>query len=212
MSESSVGEKTNKQLEDEIKELKDMITKLVASKQPVERKPKVPKESVEKVEKKEQLSPNTYIKTMSLVNNVLNLSTKPHGRGKTFRFENFGDIKSLFYSELLEVIENHPNFFRAGYFYILDSRVIEENNYHELYQKILSKTQMEEIFKNSANALALFTGANEKQQSVIIDDFVDKIVAGLPVDMNLVSNISKIAKIDIMKRVEDSRQQETAKK
>jgi len=186
------------QLERQLAEL----SKLVMASKPKEPKKRTPKEFGEKPVKTTVLAPNTYVKVMSLVHNPLNLSTRQHGKGKTFRFEEFGVIKPMFYSELLEVIENHPNFFNAGYFYILDGRVIEENNWHEIYSKILTKEQMEMIFENSSNAIALFTGANEKQQKLISDYFIDRMVNNLPVDRNLVAELSKISGIDINKRVE----------
>lgn len=200
----------SKKIEALEKQLEDLKKMIIASQQ--EKPKKQPREFKEKVIKKESLSPNTYVKVMSLVKNPLNLSTKPHGRGKTFRFEEFGTIKPMFYSELLEVIENHPNFFQAGYFYILDSRVIEENNWHEMYSKILTKEQMEDIFVNSSNAVALFSGTNSKQQGVISDYFLERVVSGLPVDRNLIAEISKISGIDIIKRAEESKELSSSEK
>lgn len=196
MSESSFDEKQKiEQLERQLAEMKSMLESLSAKPKRQTRQPR------EKVEKKlETLSPNTYVKVMSLVNNPLNLGTRPHGKGKMFRFENFGDIKSMFYSELLEVIENHPNFFQAGYFFILDNRVIEENNWHETYSKILSKEQMESVYNNVDGAINLFKTSNAKQQSVIVEYFIDRIIMGKPVDRNLIAEISEISGVDILER------------
>lgn len=196
MSESSFDEKQKiEQLERQLAEMKSMLESLSAK---PKRQPRQPREKVEK--KLETLSPNTYVKVMSLVNNPLNLGTRPHGKGKMFRFENFGDIKSMFYSELLEVIENHPNFFQAGYFFILDNRVIEENNWHETYSKILSKEQMESVYNNVDGAINLFKTSNAKQQSVIVEYFIDRIIMGKPVDRNLIAEISEISGVDILER------------
>jgi len=201
MSESSFDEKQKiEQLEQQIAELRNLLISKT------EKPKRQPREKLEKPkqEKLGLLSPNTYVKVMSLVNNPLNLGTRPHGKGKMFRFENFGDIKSLFYSELLEVIENHPNFFQAGYFFILDNRVIEENNWHETYAKILSKEQMESIYSNSDGAISLFKTSNAKQQSVIVDYFIDRIIMGKPVDRNLIADISEISGVDILERAKGS--------
>jgi len=197
MSESSFDEKQKiAEMERQLSEMKSLLAELAnkPKRQPREKieKPKQPKLDV--------LSPNTYVKVMSLVNNPLNLGTRPHGKGKIFRFENFGDIKSMFYSELLEVIENHPNFFQAGYFFILDNRVIEENNWHETYGKILSKEQMESVYNNADGAIALFKTSNAKQQNVICDYFIDRIIMGKPVDRNLIAEISEISGVDILER------------
>ena len=195
MSESSFDEKTKiEQLEKQLEELRNL---LISQSQKPKRQPR---QKVEKENKLDSLVPNTYVKVMSLVENPLNLSTRPHGKGKTFRFENFGDIKSMFYSELLEVIENHPNFFNAGYFYILDNRVIEENNWHDVYSKILTKDQMESVYNNTSGAIALFKTSNAKQQRVIAEYFIDRIIMGKPVDRNLIAEISEISGVDIMER------------
>lgn len=205
MKNSSVGEKTYEELAQEVANLTALVTQLLsASEQKKEKAPRKPRQVKEKVVEN-GLSPNTYVKVMNLLNNPLNLSTRPRGKGKTFRLENFGDIKSMFYSELLEVIENHPNFFSAGYFYILDPRVIEENNYVEVYEKILTKDKMEQIFSNSTGALEMFSSANKKQQNVIIEYFVEKIQKNEPVDFNLIAGMSRTSGIDIMKRAEETK-------
>ena len=64
---------------------------------------------------------------MSLCRDPLNLSTKGRGQGEMYSFQNFGEVKKIMYQYLLQIIESHPNFFEAGYFYILDQNVIEEN-------------------------------------------------------------------------------------
>jgi hypothetical protein len=154
MKDSSVGDKEQiEELKNQVSQLTEIVKQLTEKSVSKQRKPRESvKERTEKQPKKEELVPNSYIKIMSLVKNPLNLSTKPHGRGKTFHFENFGEVKTVFYSELLDIIENHPSFFEAGYFYILDSRVIEANNYGDVYSRILTKEKMEEIFSNSSNA------------------------------------------------------------
>ena len=196
MSDSSFDEKTKiEQLE---KQLADMQAALASLTAKPARKPRAV--SRRQPEVATGIAPNTYVKVMSLVDNPLNLSTKPHGKGRTFRFESFGDIKSMFYSELLEVIENHPNFFNAGYFYILDNRVIEENNWQEVYSKILTKEQMETVYGNSTGAISLYKTSNAKQQKVIAEWFIDQVVMGKPVDRNLIAEISEISGVDIMER------------
>lgn len=196
MKSSSVGE--NNTQNNEVEQLKALVEQL--SKQVGE----LSKEKKQPVQRNiKEISPNSYVKVMSLVGDKLNLSTRPHGKGKTFGFEKFGQVKSMFYSELLDVIENHPNFFSAGYFRVLDENVINAGNYNEVYQKILTKEQMELIMANADGAIALFEGANEKQQKVIIQFFIDRIINGEDVDYNLISNISRISGIDIMKKVQD---------
>lgn len=207
MKASSIGENVNNTEKSEIEQLKALVEQLSKQVANMSEEKKQPKQKVVK-----EISPNTYVKIMSLVGDKLNLSTRPHGKGKTFSFEKFGQIKSVFYSELLEIIENHPNFFAAGYFYVLDQNVINSGNYNDLYQKILTKEQMELILSNADNAIQLFEGANEKQQKVIIQFFVDKLVVDEPVDYNLVSNLTRISNIDILAKVKEIKESNEVKK
>ena len=203
--ETPVGEMSELELlKAQIEELKKMITvQNSAAKEKTEKeKPVRPARK----EKSKELAPNTYVTIMSLVNNVLNLSTKPHGKGKSFRFETFGTTKKVFYSELMEIIENHPNFFEKGYFYILDDEVIKANNYVELYSKLLTKEKIESILNNSNGAIELFEKAGEAQRDIIIEFFVSKIVDGQSVDFNLIANINRIANIDIQKMANDRKE------
>jgi hypothetical protein len=195
MKSTSIGEIKNET--NEVEKLKSMVERL--SKQLSDMKDK--KEVKPRGEK--EISPNTYIKVMSLVNNKLNLSTKARGQGKVFSFEKFGQIKQMFYSELLDIIEAHPNFFEAGYFYVLDQNVINSGNYNELYEKILTKDQMEQILNGTNQAIPLFESCNEKQRGVICNFFIQKMINGENVDYNLLSNITRISGIDIVKRVQE---------
>lgn len=207
MTQSPIGDNNYEELKKQFDELQKQLAEILdASERKKEKREPVKRVKRDPVEEKVQrLSPDTYVKVMSLVKNPLNLSTAPHGRGKTFRFDEFGIVKSIFYSELLQVIENHPNFFSAGYFYILDSRVIEENNYAEIYNAILTKDQMEEVFSNSQRAIEFFTRANKKQQGVLVEYFVDRVNDGLPVDYNLIAHLSRVSGVDIMKKASDTK-------
>lgn len=184
-------------LKQQIEELKALVMSQSASQQKEVKPKKERAVRPAKQEKSTDIPLNKYINVMSLVGNKLNLSTKAKGQGKTYSFENFGVIKKMFYSELLDIINNHPNFFEAGYFYILDSEVIESNNWVEMYEKILSKDNMESILNNAPNALQLFEGTNSKQRGVIVEFFVDKILSGQAVDFNLIANINRIGNVDI---------------
>jgi hypothetical protein len=158
----------------------------------------------------EDIRANEFIKVMSLLGNKLNLSTQPHGRGKTFSFDRFGEIKSILYSDLVEINNNQKNFMEAGYYYILDDRVVEIEGLGEVYARILNKKQIEDIISNRETAIALFQKANPKQQSVITNFICEKILSGEQVDYNLVNEIDRISiKLDekyvkINERVEKS--------
>jgi hypothetical protein len=183
------------------------LTKMVEALSKSTAEPKQPR-----VAKTKEMIPNEYVKVMSLVGNKLNLSTRPRGTGKTFSFNAFGDVQTMFYSELLDIINNHPNFFEAGYFYVMDPRVIAMGNYYNTYQKILTKDQIEQILANAGNALELFETANTKQQKVIVDFLIEKIVTNQPVDFNLISKISDLSEINILQRAQEIKENNSVEK
>jgi hypothetical protein len=179
----------------EVAQLKNMIAKMQADLDKMKSK-----------EPEKELNYNDQIRVMSLYESDMYLSTKPRGAGKVFHFRKFGDIKRMFYSELLDIINNHPNFFEDGYFYIMDSRVIKANGYEDLYEKILDKGRMERIMTNADDALELFKGANAKQQGVIIDMLQQRMMNGEEVDFNLIANIGRIVDRDLSKEVKDAKE------
>lgn len=136
-----------------------------------------------------EIPPNKYIKVMSLCPNKLNLNTRPHGQGKLFSFERFGEVKRIMYSDLIEINSNHRNFLNAGYYYILDDDVISSESLEEVYSKILTKDKIERILSNQSDAIELFKSANPKQQKIIVTFLTERIANGEPVDFNLVNNI-----------------------
>lgn len=156
--------------------------------------------------KAEQIQPNEFIKVMSLLGNKLNLSTQPHGRGKTFSFDRFGEVKNILYSDLIEINNNQKNFLEAGYYYILDDRVIDAESLNDVYEKILDKKQIELILSSKDGAIAMFQKANPKQQSVIIGFITEKILNGEDVDFNIVNEIKRVSGIDINEKVQNTQE------
>jgi len=157
----------------------------------------------EKEEKTEavQISPNEFIKVMSLVNNKLNLSTKMGRDGKHFGFDRFGETKNILYSDLIEINNNQKNFLEAGYYYILDDRVIDLEGLNDVYDKILSKDQIDKILTNEKDAKSLFQKTNPKQQSVIVKVVIEKMIKGEAVDYNLVDMLTKVSGVNIQEKV-----------
>jgi hypothetical protein len=150
------------------------------------------------------VQPNEYIKVMSLIDNKLNLSTRDHGLGKTFGFEEFGETQDILYSDLMEINNHHRNFLEAGYYYILDDRVVAIASKKEAYKKILTKEQIEKILNNDETAISLFQKANPKQQEVIVKFIIKKIINNEPVDYNLIDKLSRVSGVNIVEKAKAS--------
>ena len=168
----------------------------------------------ETVDDKIQL--DEYIPVMSLLPFTLNLSTKEGGQGNVKKFTKFGEVKRILYKDLVDIMEASPQFLAAGFYYILDPRVIRAHGLDETYSKILSREKIEDILSaNSEEGLSLYNSANEEQQKVIVDLMVNKLVENpKSVNLNIIDAISRASGIKIMDKVEDTKTllEELAKK
>jgi len=160
-----------------------------------------------KVDKEEkELRSDDFITVVSLCNFKLNLSTEGFGKGRKYAFRKFGEKKRISYRDLISIIETNMSFLEAGYFYILDSRVIEKHGFEEMYENILSREKFEEALAcNQETSIELYKVANERQRKMIDRTLVHKIVEGENIDLNVVSLISNIGSTDIRKTAEDAK-------
>jgi hypothetical protein len=181
---------TTSELEKQIEELKKQIedSKLNESKSKIV----------------EDVAPNERIKVMSLVNNPLTLSTMKSGGGKRFEFDRFGETRNILYSDLLDVNNNHKNFLEAGYYYILDDRVVALEGLEDIYEHILTKDKIEKVLSNEKDAIALFQKANPKQQDVVIRLIKSKLINNEPIDFNLVNELTRVSGREIQKEVNNT--------
>lgn len=158
-----------------------------------------------------RIAPDEYISVMSLIPYHLNLSTREFGTGKTYKFERFGQIKRILYSDLVDIFETHPNFLEAGYFYILSPKVLRHHGLEDSYEKILTKEKIEEILigenKNVDGCIALYESANKFQQEVIVSFMTDKLIENpAALDLNFVDRITRISGVNIAERANDARE------
>jgi hypothetical protein len=148
-----------------------------------------------------------YIKIMSLLPYKLNLATREKGQGKIYKFEKIFQIKKIIYSDLVDILEVNREFLEAGYFIILSPKVVRLNGLDEIHNKILTKEKIEQILNGTDEGLALYSSANERQQKVIIELFVDKLIADpLSLDLNMVDRLSRLSGVNITQKAEESRQ------
>lgn len=147
-----------------------------------------------------------YISVMSLLPFTLNLSTKEGGQGNIKKFTKFGEVKRILYKDLVDIMDANPQFLSAGFYYILDPRVIRAHGLDEVYSKILSKEKIEDILSaNSEEGLSLYNSANEEQQKVIVDLMVNKLVEDpKSINLNIIDSISRASGIKITDKVEDT--------
>lgn len=156
----------------------------------------------------ERIQQDDYISVMSLIPYNLNLSTKEKGQGNIKKFTKFGEVKRILYRDLVDIMEVNTKFMKAGYFYILDNRVIRQHGLDDVYSKILTKEKIEEILSTgSDNSIELYKIANEEQQKVIIGLLIEKIRENPDsVNLNMIDKISRLSGVDILEKAEDVKQ------
>jgi len=153
------------------------------------------------------ISPTEYIRVMSLLSFRLNLCTKERGQGKIFKFDKFGQVKKILYTDLLDILEVNGHFLEAGYFTILNPKVIRAHGLNELFEKTLTKEKIEKILLGTDESIALYTSASESQRGIIVDMIIQKLVEDpASVDLNLADKISKISGINIAQKAEETRE------
>lgn len=151
---------------------------------------------------------NEYIQVMSLVPFKLNLSTERMGRGRQFSFTSFGEVKRILYNDLASIIENYRSFMEQGYFCILNHKVIRNHGLDDMYEKVLTKDKIEKVLSfDPHSAVSLYEMASSAQKEVINSMLIEKIKQE-EVDMNIIHQISKVGKIDLLKLAEEAKQLE----
>jgi hypothetical protein len=143
------------------------------------------------------------IPVMSLIDYPLNLLQQTTGRAK-YRFDKFGQTKQVLYQDLLSILENYMHFLEAGYFIILDKKVIGRHGLQDMFSKILTKEQIEKILDGSKDAVKLYEGCSPEQQRKVIGMVTRKLFASPDsVDMNIVNQLSRLSGINIMENARD---------
>jgi hypothetical protein len=204
----------NEQLRKEIEELKKAMALLLSNKENViaEKDKEAVLDEVEDLDEYNniKIAQDDYVKVICLVDHEVNLTTKPYGRGgKVFTFRKKYEVKRILYSDLVEILENHPTFIEAGYVYLADKKVIRKHGLDEVYKNILSQDKIEQIMAgNSSNdSVTLFKSANPKQQEVIVEMLIKKLSDNPDsVDLNMVDKISRASGVKIQEKAEEARE------
>ena len=200
-----------KELEDlkkQIAKLNKLVNSTINAKSTVEVKPesKILIDGEDDETDTIRISPDDYIKVMSVCPNQLNLSTEEKGRGRHFTFENFGEVKRILYSDLVKIMETNPSFLSKGYYVVLNKNVVRKHGLDEIYKNILTKEKIEQILTgNQSDAANLYKSANESQQEIIDTMIIQKIIKGENVDLNLVDRLERISGHRILERAENSK-------
>jgi hypothetical protein len=181
--------KTIKSLQKELKELKstkeDKVVEKVVLEEEIESEPI-------------DIPMSKAIKVISLYNGGLTLFTQARGQGKPYRFNNFGVIRSIIYSDLLDCIAHQSRYFIEGFCMILDKDVNKNQGLDVYVKNFLTKSQIENILSFDAEKITyLLTHTTKTMLSTIVENVTFALVENKSLDMNKVKIISDIYGRDI---------------
>jgi len=154
--------------------------------------------------KTEEIRPDSYVRIMNGLNQILNL---PRGNGREpLSFSEFGEVKRVQFSQLIDILDKKEKFYRDGYFFILDENVKNHLGYADV--QALSKSQLEMIVDETCstdNALELYRAGTLRQKGIIVDMLIEKLRDNNSVNMNLVYAIERESRVKIVEKAEEAK-------
>ena len=186
-----------KQLEQELKDLKEMMMKSFTN-------------SANNAISSDKDRDVVFI---SLVLGILNLATEGNGRGSVYTFREFGEEQSIPYSDAKSLIKNNKKFIKEGKVYIADEALILSERLDKDYEHILDRDSLIELFdKDKTTFSKLFTSIPKSQKETFARIISSRILKGEDVDMNIVGIVDKALGIDIMKDINNGKGTDTDNK
>lgn len=186
--------KENNSLKGEINDIKLMLSQMMASQETISKEeiktaiipPNIEHDDID-------IRPDKQIKVVSLENNLANLTTQAYGQGKVYRFDKFGQIRNIPYSDLSDIILNNQKFIDDGRFYIDNNDVIYKQGLNDIYTKLLSKNDIENLLKYDKKTIEdKFANTTDVQKEIVAIYYATKISNNEEVDFNKIDILSKL--------------------
>lgn len=130
------------------------------------------------------------IKIISLVPNMLNLTTQPNGRGIVYTFDKIGDSKVIKTSDLEDIlsISGYRKQAEEGYFYIDNKEFIDEQGIEVKYNKDV----IEDVcVLGSDVAVDVLCSMDSDLRDSIVSKIADNINKGVRIDRNRLFDVKE---------------------
>lgn len=139
------------------------------------------------------------VKVMSLIHNPINVSTDVNGGGRVKSFDKYGDVRTIKFDDLSDMVSAYPNTFNKGYLYIMDNDVINELGLTDEYAStVYSKEQVDNIVNlTNETAVNLFVGMDKDLRDSTAKAIARNLKNGKKYDYNLIHMIKTETGIDI---------------
>lgn len=146
------------------------------------------------------------VKVMSLIHNPINVSTDVNGAGRVKSFDKYGDVRTIKFDDLSDMVSSYPNTFNKGYLYIMDNEVVNELGLTDEYSSsVYTKEQVDNIVNlTDETAVNLFVGMDKDLRDSTAKAIAKNLKNGKKYDYNLIHLIKDETGIDIQTIADES--------
>ena len=159
---------------------------------------------VEDKESEEELTADTDIMVVSQYMGKLVVSTEGNGIGTVYRFEKFGDIHDIPFSDLKLIVKNNSKFARQGVFYIANEDAVKKLRLNRDYETIVANKLFSHLLDENADIIIkAYENAPKLQQKQIVSMIEERLANNKEVDGNVLVKIGKLCGKDFLRVTED---------
>lgn len=152
----------------------------------------------------EEINGDTEVVVISQFMGKLVISTEGNGIGTVYRFEEFGDIQDIPFSDLKEIVKNKPNFAKEGLFYIANDKAVKKLRLTKEYEHIINSDLFAHLLDEKSDVIIkAYKDAPKLQQEQIVAMIDERLANNKEVDGNVLVKIGKLCGRDFLRVTED---------
>ena len=138
------------------------------------------------------------VKVINLTHCPVSVSTEGDGQGIVKTFNKYGDVLTIKFDVLSDMVANYQNTFSRGYLRILDKDVVDELSLTDEYEELYTKEMIDEIINlQTDGAVDLFINMDDTLRETTARTIAMNLKNGQVYDFNRLHRIEKETGIDI---------------
>ena len=138
------------------------------------------------------------VKVINLTHCPVSVSTEGDGQGIVKTFNKYGDVLTIKFDVLSDMVANYQNTFSRGYLRILDKDVVDELSLTDEYEELYTKEMIDEIINlQTDGAVDLFINMDDTLRETTARTIAMNLKNGQVYDFNRLHRIEKETGINI---------------
>lgn len=122
-----------------------------------------------------------------------------------YTFKEFGEVQSIPFGDLKEIVKFNKSFAQNGLFYVNDEKAIKQLRLEKYYKRLVNYQDMESIFVKEPNDfIEIYKLASKGQQEVIVKLIIEKLSNKEEIDANVLLQIGQLSGKDLLKIQKES--------